>query len=99
MSLAQIQSEDRRLIMLRALDESGFHANETVLKQVTEQFGHQPSRDVIRGDLTFLAENNLVRLEKLPAQSGEIWIAHLLTAGQEVSKGRVYPGVARREPD
>lgn len=99
MSLLKIQSEDRRLIMLMALDESGFHANETVLKQVTEQFGHQPTRDNIRGDLQFLAENNLIRLEKLPAQSGEIWIAHLLTAGKEVAQGRVYPGVARREPD
>lgn len=98
MSLAKIQSEDRRLIMLRALDESQFHANETVLKQVTEQFGHQASRDMLRGDLTFLAENGLIRLEKLPAQSGEIWVAHLLTAGQEVAQGRAYPGVARREP-
>lgn len=98
MSLVQIQSEDRRLIMLRALDESGYDANETVLKLATEQFGHHATRDMVRGDLTFLAENNLIRLEKLAAQSGEIWIAHLLNAGQEVAQGRVYPGVARREP-
>jgi hypothetical protein len=97
MSLAQIQAEDRRLIMLRALDESGYHANETVLRQVTEQFGHHPTRDLIRADLSYLGEHALIRLEKLPAQNGEVWIAHLLTAGQEVAQGRVYPGVARLE--
>ncbi len=98
MSLAQIHAEDRRLIILRSLDESGYAANETVLKQVTEQFGHAPSRELIRSDLLYLAEHSLVRLEKMAASNGEIWIAHLLTPGQEVAKGRVYPGVARREP-
>ena len=99
MSLAQIHAEDRRLIMLIALDDSGYHANETVLKQVTEQLGHMPSKELIRADLAFLAEHGLVRLEKLPVQSGELWIAHLLTPGREVARGRVHVGVARREPD
>ncbi len=98
MSLAQIQAEDRRLIILCVLDDGGYHAGEAVLKQVTEQFGHRPSREQIRADLSFLADNNLVRIEKLPAQSGELWVAHLLPDGQDVAKGRVHPGVARREP-
>lgn len=98
MSLSQIQAEDRRLIILRVLDEGNYHAGEAVLKQVTEEFGHRPSRELIRADLSFLAEHNLIRIEKLPAQSGELWIAHLLSDGQDVAKGRSHPGVARREP-
>jgi hypothetical protein len=98
MSMAEIMAENRRLIMLRALDESGYAANETVLKSVVETFGHHPSRDMIRADFTFLAEHGLIRLEKLAVQSGDLWVAHLLTPGQEVAKGRVHPGVARREP-
>lgn len=98
MSLAEIHARDRRLIILRLLDEAGYHANEAILRQVCEQFGHRPTHEMIRGDISFLAENGLVRLEKIPAQGGELWIAHLLTPGQEVAQGRVYPGVARREP-
>lgn len=98
MSLSKIQAEDRRLIILRALEDGGFSAGEAVLKQVVEQMGHRPAREQIRADLAFLAENNLVRLEKLPALCGELWVAHLLPDGQDVAKGRAYPGVARREP-
>lgn len=99
MSFAQIQAEDRRLIILRALDESNYHANETVLKQVTEQLGHLPSRELIRADIGFLAEHGLIRLERLATQSGELWIAHLLAGGRDVARGRAHAGVARREPD
>jgi hypothetical protein len=70
MSLAQIHAEDRRLIILRSLDESGYHANETVLKQVTEQFGHAPSRDLIRSDLLYLTEHSLVRCPRTAGRFG-----------------------------
>jgi hypothetical protein len=99
MSFNELLAENRRLVILRALNEAAFAANETVLKQVTERFGHTPTRELIRADLTFLDEHGLIRLEKIDAQSGQLWIAHLRTAGQEVAEGRVHPGVARREPD
>jgi hypothetical protein len=98
MSLADVLAEDRRLIVLRALDEGDMHANETVLKQMVVALGHAPSREMIRGDLTFLAENRLIRLDKATVQTGELWIAHLTADGQDVARGRSYPGVARREP-
>jgi hypothetical protein len=98
MSFADTLAEDRRLIMLRALDDVSYSANESVLRSVTEGLGHRVSREMIRADIQFLAEHSLVRIEKLPAQSGEIWIAHLLPTGQDVARGRVHPGVARREP-
>lgn len=98
MSLSQLQAEDRRLIILRALDETSYSAGEVVLKQVTEQLGHRPSREQIRADLAFLEANNLVRLERMPVASGELWVAHLLPDGADVARGRAHPGVARREP-
>jgi hypothetical protein len=91
MSMQEIMAENRRLIMLRALDESGYAANETVLKSVVETFGHHPSRDMIRADFVFLAEHGLVRVEKLPVQSGELWVAHLLTArGGSLADGPAF---------
>ncbi|MFP5250227.1 MAG: ArsR family transcriptional regulator [Acidobacteriota bacterium] len=98
MSFVETLAADRRLIILRALDDASYSANETVLRSVTQGLGHQVTREQIRADMAFLTEHGLVRLEKLPAQSGEIWIAHLLPAGQDVAQGRPHPGVARREP-
>jgi hypothetical protein len=98
MSMQETLAQNRRLIILRALDEAGYKANETVLKTVTETFGHRPTKEQIRADFSFLSEHGLIRMETVPTQTGEIWIAHLLTAGQEVAQGRVHPGVARREP-
>jgi hypothetical protein len=96
--MLDILAGNRRLIILRALDESGYAANEHVLKPIVNGFGHNATRDMVRADLTYLAEHGLVRLEKVPGAEGEIWVAHLLPAGQEVAQGRVYPGIARREP-
>jgi hypothetical protein len=98
MSLRDVMAEYRRLTILRALDEYGYSANEDVLKTVCNEFSNFATKDLVRADISFLNEHGLVRLEKLQKESGEIWIAHLLTAGQEVAKGRVHPGVARREP-
>lgn len=98
MSFAETLAENRRLIILRALDDAGFAANETVLRTVVESMGHQVGRDQIRADLVWLEQHALVRVERLPVQGGELWVAKLLAAGQDVAKGRLHPGVARREP-
>lgn len=98
MSLSQIQAEDRRKIILSILEKSDYHAGELVLKQVVESFGHRPSREQLRGDLIFLETNTLIRIERIPGESGEFWVAHLLADGRDVARGRSYPGVARAEP-
>lgn len=99
MSLVEALQADRRLIVLRALDETpGFGLNEGTLKIVLGQFGHRVGGDEVRADMTWLEQHGLVRLEKIQAQRGELWIAHLLEPGQAVANGRPYPGVARPEP-
>lgn len=96
-TLAQELAEDQRLILLRCLHEAqGAQLNETILRLGVNKFGHQVGRDVVRNHLNWLEEQRLVRLEKLPTQGEEFWVAHLLPAGEEVVLGRKHPGVARR---
>jgi hypothetical protein len=100
MQFADKLAENRRLIILRALAEAtGYKANETVLRQGLDMFGHQVGRDQVRADIAWLAEHNLLRTEVLNRQDGDFIIAHLLDDGEEVAKGRYHPGVARRGPE
>jgi hypothetical protein len=99
-SLAALLAADRRLVILRTLTETRLTANEMVLKQALDHFGHHASSDLVRGDLAWLAEADLVRIEKLPASGGELWLVHLQRAGQDVAEGRASrPGVAQREAE
>lgn len=98
MSLAQVMAEDRRLVILRVLSEARFAANESVLRKSLGAFGHQVGSDVVRADLAFLQEHQLVRVEVLHVSSGDLWLAHLTEAGNDVAEGRAHPGVARRGP-
>lgn len=99
MSFETVLAEDRRLVILRALAESGYRANESVLRKGLEAFGHKVPHDLVRADLTFLRDHALVRIEVLHPPSGDLWLAHLLDAGLDVSRGTYHPGVARRGPE
>lgn len=99
-SLSLLLTADRRLVILRSLTETGLEANEMVLRQALDHFGHHASADMVRGDLQWLAEQELVRIEKLSASAGELWLVKLTRSGQDVAEGRsVRPGVARREAE
>ena len=96
-TLAEDLARDRRIIILRALVEpNGMMLNETIIKAMVNRFGHNVGRDVVRGDLCWLEEQRLVRVEKLDTERGEFWVAHLTNDGEEVAQGRKHPGVARR---
>lgn len=99
-SFSATLAADRRLVILRALTETGLRANEMVLKQALDVFGHHVSSDMVRGDIAWLAEQDLVRVEVLNAASGPLQLVHLTRAGHDVADGRsVRPGVAQREAD
>ena len=51
---------------------------------------------MVRGDVSWLCDQNLARTEKLDLPSGDFWVVHLTTQGEEVAQGRDHPGVARR---
>jgi DNA-binding transcriptional ArsR family regulator len=94
---AALLAEDRRLIILRALAEDhDYSLNDTVLKRALASLGHEVSRDVLRGDLTWLADQRLITVRKL--DDGVIWVARATEDGVDVARGRPHPGVARPMP-
>jgi Fe2+ or Zn2+ uptake regulation protein len=94
---ARIAAEDRRLIILRALAEDhDYSLNDAVLKRALASLGHGVSRDMLRGDLTWLADQRLIRVEEM--DGGAIWVAHATEDGVDVAGGRPHPGVARPSP-
>ncbi len=98
--LRDVLEQDRRLVILRTLADGGYALNEGVLRQALQRIGHpEATRDLIRADAEFLARHGLVRVEKLPMPSGELWVAHLTEAGLDVAGGQPHEGVARRTPD
>ncbi len=101
MSFASLLAEDRRLVILRCLTEvPGYEANESVLRTGLAHFGHRVGSDIVRADLAFLADHDLLRVEKLAGGAGELWLATLTAAGRDVAEGdRVHPGVKRRGPE
>jgi predicted transcriptional regulator len=100
MNFAAELAEDRRLVILRALTEvPGNAMNEAVAQKALAHFGHKVGADIVRADLSFLESHGLVRIEKLDAQRGELWLATLTVSGLDVANGyATHPGVARRLP-
>ena len=86
-------TEDRRLVVLRVLAESsGYTANEYIIKQMLEQFGHVVSSDRVRTDLAWMHEQQLLTV----SQVAVVHIARITARGQVVAAGRtVVPGVKR----
>ncbi len=86
-------TEDRRLVVLRVLAESsGYTANEYILKQMLEQFGHVVSSDRVRTDLAWMHEQQLLTV----SQVADVHIARITARGQDVAAARtVVPRVKR----
>ena len=100
MTFSERLTEDRRAIILRALDEvSDYRLNEDSLCRVLQHFAQAAPRDLVRQDIQWLEEHRLLRLEKLPLPNGgELWIGILTQLGGEVARGRMHVGIARRGP-
>lgn len=95
-SFTQRLAEDRRLVILRLLAEApGYAGNESILHRAAATFGHVVSRDVIRTDLSWLAEQGLVVVEEIAS----IMVATVTQRGLDVAAGTAtVPGVQRPSP-
>lgn len=89
-------AENRRLATLRVLASAPAHTlNDSVLQTALERLGHVVSRDQIRTDLAWLAEQLLVELETVES----VTVARLRQRGLDVAEGRaVAPGVKKPGP-
>lgn len=85
--------QDQRLVLLRVLHEMPtYTANSSVLYNLLSEYGHAPSRDQVKTELLWLAEQGLVSINDV----GGVLIAKLTERGSDVSTGRaVVPGVKR----
>lgn len=88
--------QDQRLVMLRVLSElPQFRSNSSVIASLLGQFGHHPSRDQVKGDLTWLGEQGLVSIEDI----GSVLVVTLTERGGDVAAGRAtVPGVRKPGP-
>lgn len=97
MSFADLIAADIRLAVLQILaQDPGYGANEMVLRQALAALGHHVSRERLRTDLSWLAEQSLVALTDV---SGVV-VARLTGRGDDAAAGRaVVPGVRRPGPE
>lgn len=92
---ADYLSQDRRLVILRILAEMPtYRANSSVLHTVLNEWGHEPSRDQVKGELRWLQEQQLVTVEEIG--DGAVLLAKLTERGADVAAGRArVDGVKR----
>jgi len=98
MSFQSLQTEHLRLAILQVLaQDPGYDLNETILAKVVNSLGHTVSRDGLRSQLAWLAEQGLVTVTTV---AGALQVAKLTARGKDTAEGlALAPGVARPEPE
>ena len=93
MSFSDYLRKDVRLVTLRVLAEMpGFRANSSVLCTMLDRFGHSVTRDQVKTELRWLAEQGMTDLD----EAGSVLVVTLTERGQDVAEGRaVVDGIAR----
>ena len=86
--------EDMRLVVLRTLSEmSSYRLNSSVLHSFITRYGHSFSRDQLRTELHWLAEQGLIVIEE---NSENVLVVKLTERGADVASGRaITHGVKR----
>ncbi|UZE21837.1 ArsR family transcriptional regulator [Pseudomonas sp. B21-056] len=90
---ADFLRQDYRLVILRLLVEmTGYRANSSVLTMALDNYGHTLSRDQVKTELHWLAEQGALTL----ADVGPVLVATLTERGQDIAAGRArVPGIKR----
>ena len=85
--------EDIRLVVLRLLVEmTAYRANSSVLTMALDNYGHTLSRDQVKTELHWLAEQGALTLSDV----GPVVVATLTERGQDIAAGRTrVPGIKR----
>lgn len=92
MKMREILEQQSRLVILRSLVECRGEANESMLQTCLDVYGVKVSRDEVRTQQAWLAEQGLVENEDV---AGCI-VSTLTGRGQDVAEGRSsVPGVKK----
>lgn len=96
MNFAELVTADLRLVVLLTLAQDyGYAHNEYVLRGALGMLGHKVSRDRLRTELAWLAEQGLIEIDDVAGTM----VAKLTARGKDVAEGSVaVPGVKRPEP-
>ena len=96
MDFKEVMAEDRRLVLLRLLNDApGAKANTYVLATGLRAMGHECSQDQAETDAAWLEEQGLVSVDKLDG----VRVVQLRSRGADVAEGRArVPGVKRPVP-
>lgn len=90
--MQDVLDQDQRLCLLRSLNDCKGNANDSVLQDCLDLYGHKLSRDVIKTHLSWLEEQGVVSLQDL---SG-CFVANLTQRGYDHIEGRsTVPGIKR----
>lgn len=86
----------RRLTILRALSVApGYSANESLIEDVLDRFRVTSTRDQVRTELHWLADQGFITVEDI----GDLLIASIAQAGLDVAEGkRVHPDIEKPAP-
>ncbi|HDR0995739.1 winged-helix domain-containing protein [Pasteurella multocida] len=99
MSVKDIFTKDQRLVILRTLADDGYDANESIIADVLEAYGHNISRDLVRNHLLWLEEQGLISIKRIPNGEKDFFVAIITQRGLDVASGRVIvDGVKRPAP-
>ncbi len=90
---AEFLREDVRLVLLRLLSEMvAYRANSSVLTMALDSYGHSLSRDQVKTELHWLAEQGALTVSDV----GPVLVATLTERGQDIAAGRArVPGIKR----
>lgn len=96
MTFDEFQTEDRRLVILRALSAAAeYRANGFLLRTYCDTVGHTVSTDRLAADAAWLDEQGLVK----SVTQANVMVVTLTERGLDVAQGRAkVPGVARPRP-
>lgn len=97
MTPQDIQTARRRLNILQLLKEDpDYSANDDLLQELLAACGYGVSLDVVRSDLAWLEEQQLITRRDLPGCT----VATLRNRGIDVASGVAsVPGIARPRPE
>ena len=97
MKFAEVETEDRRLVLLRCLQSAEqYRANAYLLRRFAQSVGHTVSSDRLEHDIAWLAEQGLATRDS----TNGVTVATLTRRGLDVAEGAaVVPGVARPLPE
>lgn len=102
MSFTDLKNAQTRLVVLQLLTTAeGYEVNEGILADLLRRYAISISRDVLRTQLAWLAEQGLVSLTEVAGDlGGGLYMAKLTMRGDDAAHGRaIIPGVKRPGPE